>query len=72
MNLYDTNSFSCPWLLFVRDTLNECGLSYVWQKQDCLGYHKSAMTVMENNYFINYKHFKTNFGTKKYLTYLPN
>ena len=28
-----TNKISIPWLNFIKDTLNSCGLSYIWDTQ---------------------------------------
>ena len=53
MNLYNAGSFLSPWLLFVRDTLNHCGLRYVWQRQECLGYYKTGMSNVEKGYITN-------------------
>jgi hypothetical protein len=33
LELYRNDTFNSPWLLHVRDILNECGLSYVWLLQ---------------------------------------
>ena len=30
---YETNMVNSSWIGFVKDILNECGLSYVWQFQ---------------------------------------
>ena len=33
LELYKNNIFHSPWLMFVRDILNDCGLSYIWLSQ---------------------------------------
>jgi hypothetical protein len=33
LELYKNNIFHSPWLLFIRDVLNDTGLSYVWLSQ---------------------------------------
>lgn len=77
-----------PWLKYVRDILNSCGLSYVWINQSfsSINWLKSIVKDTLINQFLqdwfrnvenspkclNYKIFKKGFGQDIYLTKLPN
>lgn len=77
-----------PWLKYVRDILNSCGLSYVWINQSFSSINWLKPIVKETliNQFLqdwfrnvenspkclNYRIFKKSFGQEIYLKKLPN
>ena len=77
-----------PWLIQVKNILNETGLSYIWQSQTppCISWLKLHISnVYKDQYLqkwssivntsskcINYKYFKCNFKMEDYLLTLPN
>jgi len=75
------------WLQYVRNILNKCGLSYIWNDQWTPGIkwltdkvkqilmdqytQKWSAEIYESNKCINYRMFKDVFVFEKYLTELP-
>ena len=86
-NCYRNGSYKHPWLKYIEDILNSCGLSFVWASQNFLNINwiKTIVKDTLESQFIqewhssvensskctNYRILKTTFGFEDYLTKLP-
>ena len=59
LNLFNNNVYKSPWLNFIKNILDNCGLTYVWDNQDKITHFTNDMTVLEKNNMINVQFVKT-------------
>ena len=85
--LHKNNTYQCPWLTFVKESLEQLGFSEYWINQSALSPHvfqnivKSRIkdqyiqtwneSVNSSNKCINYRIFKKEFMFESYLKILP-
>ena len=87
IKLFDKNQFKSDWNKFIINTLNECGLTFVWHQQQAINLEwlKSKTKQILNDQYsqewdqevhespkcLNYRIFKTKIELESYLTVLP-
>ena len=87
IKLFDKNQFKSDWIKFIINTLNECGLTFVWHQQHAINLEwlKSKTKQILNDQYsqewdqevhespkcLNYRIFKTKIELESYLTVLP-
>jgi len=85
-NLYMKGRHDSPWLLFVKKTLDECGLTYVWMQQAvlptkafsgqvkrilCDQYQQTVISHINNDdQYVNLRMYKSDVKCEKYLCQL--
>ena len=48
--------YTSEWIRFIRNTLNECGLSYIWSQQDSVNpewLKKKVNQILNDQYYQN-------------------
>jgi len=85
-SLDQKNVFQSNWVVKVKDTLNSCGFSYIWNSQEsnCKNPHNFILQnlkdqfnqswlsdIWHSNTCINYRIFKTTLDFEEYLINLP-
>ena len=84
---FDFNIFKSEWLLNIKNTLDNCGLSFVWLYPTSVTtewLYKKVNTLLKDNFIqywsqkcedcnksCHYSLFKPTFGLEKYLVNLP-
>jgi hypothetical protein len=58
LELYNTGKYEFPWLIKIRDILNQCGIGYIWDRQDSIGIVKSNMSLEQRSNIINVNYVK--------------
>ncbi len=61
LNLFNNNIYKSPWLSFIQKMLDDTGMSFVWNRQDMLGYVKDTMSDLEKASILNINYVKEMF-----------
>ena len=54
VKLDENNIYTSEWIRFIRNTLNECGLSYIWSQQDSVNpewLKKRVNQILNDQYY---------------------
>ena len=51
---FQNKTFTCAWLNKIRCILNDCGMSYIWNMQNCIS-DKWLKLVVKNNVVDQFK-----------------
>lgn len=88
-NLHEKDRYSSPWLTYIQNILQRCGLNFVWTGQAGVNLNVTHLLhlvkrtlqdqfiqdwsekVSNENSFLSYRIFKSNFGYEDYLNMLP-
>ena len=74
VKLDENNIYTSEWIRFIRNTLNECGLSYIWSQQDSINpewLKKKDADIHQSPKCLFYKTIKESITLEKYLLFLP-
>ena len=85
VKLDENNIYTSEWIRFIRNTLNECGLSYIWSQQDSVNpewlkkkvnqiwndqyYQKWLADIHQSPKCLFYKTIKESITLEKYLLF---